>query len=93
MMDEDLRALMEQSPDTTLNRLEADIWAGVQREELARRTGRVIASCQLMVLVIALVGGAVAGASTVASANLQNNELGHVGADLAPSTLLLGFKP
>lgn len=93
MMDDDLRAIMGQRPDRTLSHLEADIWAGVRKAELTRRTGRVIASCQLVVLVAALIGSAVAGAASVAATSPETGDIGHAGADLAPSTLLLGLKP
>lgn len=93
MIDEDIRTLQEQPSDKALDRLEADVWAGVTAHRLARRTSRIIASCQVGVMVVTLAGAAAAGAATAASAMSEHTVIGAAGAELAPSTLLLGAWP
>ncbi len=87
MIDEDINRLAEMSPDRPLDRLEADIWAGVAANNLAKRTSRVVASFQAGIMVIALVGAAAAGAASVTP---ERAAISSAGAALAPSTLLLG---
>ncbi len=93
MIDNEITLLVEQPPDKTLDRLEADIWAGVAAQNLARRTGRIIASCQAGVMVVALLGAATVGATTAASAVSSNASITSAGSAFAPSTLLLGQRP
>ena len=93
MIDNDILTLIEQSSDKSLDRLETDIWAGVAAQKLARRTGRIIASCQVGVMIVVLIGAAAAGATTVAYAGSHKVPIASAGSELAPSTLLLGQHP
>ena len=92
MIDQDIQALANLPVDIPLDRLEADVWTGVGKLEAARRTGRVITSCQAVALVVALLGSAAAGAAT-ASAHPADKDLALTGGGLAPSNLLLGKMP
>ena len=92
MIDRDLRALAELPVDMPLDRLEADIWTGIGTHEAARRTGRVITSCQAMALILALLGSAAAGAVT-SSAHPAGSGIVLTSGGLAPSNLLLGKTP
>lgn len=92
MIDHDLQMLAKLPADVPLERLEADVWTGVGKLEAARRTGRVITSCQAVALVVALLGSAAAGAVT-ASAHPADNNLAATSGGLAPSNLLLGKIP
>lgn len=93
MIDEDILTLQEQLPDKALDCLEADVWAGVTAHGLAHRTSRIIASCQIGVMVATLAGAAAAGAATAASTLSDHTVIAASGAELAPSTLLLGTRP
>lgn len=89
MIDHDLQALAGMPADRPLDRLEADIWVGIGKREAARRTGRIIASCQAVALTAALLGSATAGMVS-SSAHPANSKLALTSDRLAPSTLLLG---
>ncbi len=93
MIDEEISRLAEQPADRSLNDLEADIWAGVAAHNVARQTGRIIASCQAGVMLVALLGAAAAGATTAAMGRTPSTIITSAGADFAPSTLLLGQRP
>ncbi len=93
MIDDDLTKLANGPTDKPLDHLEADVWAGVAARRMARRTGRIIASCQAAVMLVALVGAAAAGASTAAVVRSPGALITSAGADYAPSTLLLGQRP
>ncbi len=88
MTDADIRDLTSQPPDRTLDRLEADIWAGVAAQSRALANARLIASCQAGVLALAIVGGL--AFSRWAAPPAQEHWLTAPGAALAPSTLLIG---
>ncbi|MDE2184903.1 MAG: hypothetical protein KGJ78_17965 [Alphaproteobacteria bacterium] len=94
MIDTDISSLAEQPADRSLDHLEADIWAGIAAQTVARRTGRIVASCQAGVMIVALVGAAAAGASTATFDHTSSSTIiTSAGADFAPSTLLLGKRP
>ena len=93
MIDDDLSRLARELGGRRLNRLESDIWAGIAAHNAARRTGRIIASCQVGVMIAALVGAAAAGATTVRVDRGPGSIMTSAGADFAPSTLLLGQRP
>lgn len=93
MIDDDLSRITRQPADRPLDHLEADVWAGVAARTAARRTGRIVASCQAAVMLVALVGAAAAGASTVTADRSPGAFITAAGADYAPSTLLLGQRP
>ena len=93
MIDNDISSLAEQPTDRSLDHLEADIWAGVAAQTVARQTGRIIASCQAGVMIVALVGAAAAGATTATLDRTPGTIITSAGADFAPSTLLLGKRP
>lgn len=93
MIDDDLSRLADQPADRLLDRLEGDVWAGVAAHNAARRTGRIIALCQAGVMVVALFGAAVAGATTVRVDHTPGSVITSAGAEFAPSTLLLGQRP
>ncbi len=93
MIDNDIVRLSALPADMSLDHLEADIWAGVAAQTVARRTTRIIASCQAGVMIVALVGAAAAGATTAAMAQTPGTIISSAGAELAPSTLLLGKHP
>jgi len=92
MIDHDLQTLAGMPTDVPLDRLEADIWTGIGKLEAARRTGRIITSCQAVALMVALAGSAAAGAIS-ASAHSAGNGPTLASARLAPSNLLLGKMP
>jgi len=90
MIERDILRLSEQ-PGRPLDRMEADIWAGVAARTESRRASRVVLSCQAAVLAIALVGSVAAGTR----AAIMDNQAAGLGvfstrADLSPSTLLIG---
>jgi hypothetical protein len=90
MIDNDIVKLSALPADKPLDHLEVDIWAGVAAQNVARRTGRIIASCQAGVMIVALFGAAAAGATTAAMAQTSGTVISSAGTELAPSTLLLG---
>ena len=90
MIDRDLQALAGTPAERPLGRLEADIWAGVGKRESARRTGRIISSCQALVLMAALLGSAAAGVVSSSARPAGGGTLALTSDRLAPSTLLLG---
>ncbi|MDE2265463.1 MAG: hypothetical protein KGL29_06150 [Alphaproteobacteria bacterium] len=93
MIDDDLSRIARQPPDRSLDHLEADVWAGVATLSAARRTGRIVASCQAAVMLVVLVVAAATGASTAAGDRSPGTFITAAGADYAPSTLLLGQRP
>ena len=93
MIDDDLSNFASQPADRPLDRLERDVWAGVAAHNAARRTGRIIASCQAGVMVVALVGAAAAVATAVRVDRTPGSIITSAAADFAPSTLLLGQRP
>lgn len=92
MIDDDIRDLLRQGADRSLEGLEARIWVGVERQDAARRTGRLVTRCQTIVLIAALFGSAAAGAAAAASAHTSPQRITLGGSELAPSTLLLGHQ-
>jgi hypothetical protein len=91
MIEADIHKLNDQEPRRPLNRLEADIWLGVEARLEARRTSRAVLSCQAAVLVIALMGSIVISDRTaVADGDSAGLGVFSIRSDLAPSTRLLG---
>jgi hypothetical protein len=93
MIDNDLYTLVNQVPDRKLDRLEADIWRRIEGHTQNRRLGRVIASCQLMAMVVALAGSAAFGAAEATSYHARQKTIYFTDVNLAPSMLLLGRAP
>lgn len=93
MIDSDLYTLVNQRPDRMLDRLEADIWRRIESRAESRYLSRVVASCQMTAMVIALAGSAVFGAVAASSYHPQRDIISYTNIGLAPSTLLLGRTP
>ncbi len=93
MQDEDIRLLTQRAGDRPLDHLEDDIWKGVEAYKRARQTSRTIMPYQACVMVFALFGAAAAGAATASTVASERPAINSAGAELAPSTLLLGIKP
>ena len=93
MIEADIRKLVERDRNSTLDRLERDIWAGVADRARDDRISAVVLTCQAAVIVLALIGGVTIG-NYSATTDSQTPELGVFSARtaLAPSTLLLGSK-
>lgn len=91
-IDSDIVRLDGLSRAQSLDRLEADIWAGVAARVQARQASRLILSSQAAVMAVALFGGIAAGAFAAASATNVPQELSSFSTRMAfaPSTLLLG---
>jgi hypothetical protein len=89
MIENDLVKLNEQEPRRSLDMLESDIWAGVAARANAKRTSRLVFTCQAVVMALALTGSIAAGNRTALLAQ-KPTELGVFSsqAELAPSTLL-----
>ena len=62
MIDSDLRRLLAQPPDRSLDALSSDIWAGLAERERQSRLVRRLLWLQSAALVVALVGSLLAGA-------------------------------
>jgi hypothetical protein len=93
MIDMDIRKLVERDRNSSLDRLERDIWVGVADRAQEDRISALVLGCQAAVIVVALIGGVTIG-NYSASADARAPELGVFSARtaLAPSTLLLGGK-
>ena len=91
MIDEYIHKLNEQGPKRSLERLEADIWLGVEARVKANRISKVVISCQAAVLAIALLSSVAAGTR---AAMAENPPVGldvfSTRADLTPSSRLIG---
>lgn len=90
MIEADIRRLNDQlSP--SLDRLEADIWSGLDARIKAQRTSRAVFSCQATILAIALLGSIAVGSRTAVAEN-SPAELGifSPGGVLSPSSRLIG---
>ena len=76
----------------SLEGLETRIWAGAAARKKANEVSRLVVSCQIVLMIVAMIGSITAGAVTGASEANPHQELaGFSGrTDLAPSTLLLG---
>ncbi len=91
MIDDRVQGVLQQGPDRSLDRLEADIWAGVAVCAEVRRTRTFLAGAQLAVTAVALVGSLTVGSAAVATREREHNTFALLSsADLAPSTLLIG---
>ena len=91
MIEADIHRLNDQEPQKPLDGMEADIWAGVEARIEAKKTSRVVLSCQAAVLAIALVGSVVIGdRAGVADTGGAGLDVFAIRGDLAPSTRLLG---
>ena len=90
MFDDDLEKLAFRGPDKSLDNIESDVWAGIGNAELAGRSRRMMTTCQLMALVVVLIGSAVFGAAGSGASKGYPFDLARAGSHLAPSTLLLG---
>jgi len=90
MINNDLYTLVNQGLDRRLDRLEADIWRRIESRTESRHLSRVVASCQMTAMVIALTGSAVFGAMEASSYRPQRDVISYTDISLAPSTLLLG---
>lgn len=72
-----------------LDGLEADIWRR-ERRVMARRAARRVASCQALVLLLAVAGSGAAGAAMAAQFAPPSTFVAEE--NLAPSHLLLGVR-
>ncbi|MEO8467207.1 MAG: hypothetical protein ABI640_17905 [Gammaproteobacteria bacterium] len=91
MIDDDMRRLDEGERNHSLNRLESDIWTGVDARARQRAAARRIVSFQGAIMIVALLGSAAAGLSTVRPADgMAGAGLIASGVELMPSSLLLG---
>lgn len=79
----------------SLDRLQADIWAGIAARLEAQKAGRATVSCQAAIMAFALAGSMAAGTFAAASLSDRPQELSSFSsrAAFAPSTLLLGSHP
>ena len=93
MIDNDIAKLNAQEARRSLAMLETDIWAGVAARASARRTSKLVFTCQAVVMALALTGSIAVGSRTGLSAH-RSIEFGvfSTRADLAPSTLLASVK-
>jgi hypothetical protein len=92
VIENDIQKLDELRPDGRLDGLEADIWGGVAARMEAQRVSRLVLTCQMLTIALALAisivtvnsHGQSAAQNFEAKADFTN------GMNLAPSTLLLG---
>ena len=92
MLDDDIDALDRQASKRSLDRLEADIWQGVEARIQATRASRTVLSCQVAVLAVALVSSVVAG--TRVAMNVVPQPIPHilaVSTELSPTSRLIGY--
>ena len=61
MFDDDLDRLLSRGPDRTLDRLEREVWERAAAQEQAARWGRRLLALQAVLLLVVLIGSAVAG--------------------------------
>ncbi len=92
MIEDDIRRLGDNEPDRDLDRLEADIWAGVTARVEAGKVSQVVLTCQVLTIVVALAfsiaTGNRVGQTAAVHAEAQSDFTS--GMRFAPSTLLLG---
>lgn len=90
MIEADILKLNERS-GRPLDRLEADIWAGVDARITSERISKVVLSCQAAVLTLALLSSIAVGTRTAMADNRSMGlDVFSTWADLAPSTRLIG---
>lgn len=92
MLEDDMRRLAESDTPERLDRLEADIWKGVDVQARQSRAANTIAAWQVAVVALVMVTG-VAGGTVVARAQMSAAATRNAfspGIEFAPSTLLLG---
>ena len=92
MIDDEIRTLLEQPPDRSLDALEGRIWAGVAERERGAALARRIVVVQAMVLVAALVASAVAGRQA-GNAKAAQVDVFSPRMSLSPAVLLGGDGP
>ena len=91
MSDSDLKKLLEQPIDRSLDGLGRGIWLGVASRERDRRTSRLAVWSQAGVLVIAVAIGGMAGVTAAASVRTDSGTGPlFLTAQHAPSNLLFG---
>jgi hypothetical protein len=92
MIEQDIAKLDIEAAGRTLERLERDVWAGVDARRHAALTSGIIVSCQAAVLVLGFVLSAVAGAHFVTEKSSPDAlKLFSTGLDLSPSARLTGL--
>jgi hypothetical protein len=92
MIEDQIGKLARGQPDHPLDRLEADIWAGVAVRLKAQQVSRKVLTFQMaamaVALVLVIVAGSQAGRSLVTGGSAPDPFASEM--ELAPSTLLLG---
>ena len=92
MIDHDIQELDRAASLRPLDRLEADIWKGVEVRIQANRAFRTILSCQAAVLALALFSSVAAG--TRVAMNVPPRTVPSVlsvAAELSPTARLIGY--
>jgi hypothetical protein len=90
VLDPDLQKLTHQPPDHSLERLEVDIWMGVNARAQSARITRRLLVCQAIVLLAGIVGSLMAGEHWGSSRHAIGLEVFSSHMPLSPPTLLLG---
>ena len=91
MIEAEIRKLNEREPRRSLDKLEADIWAGVDAGVRAHRISRIVVSCQAAVLALALFGSVAAGTQAAMDENLTPAlDVFSIRKDLTPASRLIG---
>jgi hypothetical protein len=92
VIEDDIRKLDGLRPNGRLDGLEADIWAGVATRIEAQRASRLVLTCQMLTIALALAISIVTvnGRGHFAAQNSETQAHFTNGMSLAPSTLLLG---
>ena len=90
-----IHRLDERVSTRSLEGLEGRIWAGVAARTKANEVSRLVVSCQVGLMIVAIIGSTAAGAVTGTSAANPPPEVAIFSdrTDLTPSTLLLGSYP
>ena len=92
MIEQDIAKLDAAAARRSLDRLEHDIWAGVESRSHIARLSNIIVSCQAAVLVLGFVVSAMAGAHFASAQGAPDAlKLFSAGPDLSPSARLTGF--
>ena len=91
MIDHDLEKLVARDSGVDLRRLERDIWYREASARALESANRRLASCQGLVIALAIVGSASVGISAAMTAAYPHRAaLLTPGESLAPSSLLFG---
>ena len=92
MIDDDIQELDRRAQLRPLDRLEADIWRGVEARVHSDRALRTIVSCQVAVLTVALFSSMVAGTRVAMNATPRPiPSVLSLATELSPSSRLIGY--